>query len=88
MDPAETARVFTVPVADLTDPANRVTAVHPSGYRGPGFRVGSALVWGFTAGVIDRLLHFAGWELPWDRTGTQTGDSRRRTGLARTRDDA
>ncbi|MBM9620259.1 NUDIX hydrolase [Streptomyces zhihengii] len=68
VDPAETARVFTVPVADLTDPANRATAVHPSGHAGPAFLVESALVWGFTAGVIDRLLHFAGWERPWDRT--------------------
>ncbi|MET9256926.1 CoA pyrophosphatase [Streptomyces sp. NPDC003717] len=67
VDPRETARVFTVPVADLTDPANRATAVHPSGFRGPAFLVESALVWGFTAGVIDRLLHFAGWERPWDR---------------------
>ncbi|TXS56168.1 NUDIX hydrolase [Streptomyces sp. t39] len=68
VDPAETARVFTVPVADLTDPANRATAVHPSGHAGPAFLVESALVWGFTAGVIDRLLHFAGWERPWDRS--------------------
>lgn len=68
VDPNETARVFTVPVADLTDPANRATTVHPSGFRGPAFLVESALVWGFTAGVIDRLLHYAGWELPWDRT--------------------
>ncbi|MFJ8150180.1 NUDIX hydrolase [Streptomyces sp. NPDC096094] len=67
VDPNETARVFTVPVADLTDPANRVTTVHPSGHRGPAFLVESALVWGFTAGIIDRLLHFAGWERPWDR---------------------
>lgn len=67
VDPGETARVFTVPVADLTDPANRATAVHPSGHRGPAFLVESALVWGFTAGVIDRILHFAGWERPWDR---------------------
>ncbi|WP_431043026.1 NUDIX hydrolase [Streptomyces sp. P1-3] len=67
VDPAETARVFTVPVADLTDPANRATAVHPSGHRGPAFCVEGALVWGFTAGVIDRILHFAGWERPWDR---------------------
>ncbi|MEU6056947.1 CoA pyrophosphatase [Streptomyces sp. NPDC047097] len=67
VDPAETARVFTVPVADLTDPAHRVTAVHPSGFRGPAFAVESTLVWGFTAGVIDRILHFAGWERPWDR---------------------
>ncbi|MFE0421322.1 NUDIX hydrolase [Streptomyces sp. NPDC058953] len=68
VDLAETARVFTVPVADLTDPANRATAVHPSGHQGPAFLVESALVWGFTAGVIDRILHFAGWERPWDRT--------------------
>ncbi|MFF4398086.1 NUDIX hydrolase [Streptomyces sp. NPDC001480] len=67
VDPNETARVFTVPVADLTDPANRATAVHPSGHRGPAFLVESALVWGFTAGIIDRLLHYAGWERPWDR---------------------
>ncbi|MGC9499846.1 NUDIX hydrolase [Streptomyces sp. WG7] len=67
VDPNETARVFTVPVADLTDPANRVTAVHPLGHSGPAFLVESALVWGFTAGIIDRLLHFAGWERPWDR---------------------
>lgn len=68
VDPAETARVFTVPVSDLTDPGNRATTVHPSGHQGPAFLVESALVWGFTAGVIDRILHFAGWERPWDRT--------------------
>ncbi|MDJ1131887.1 NUDIX hydrolase [Streptomyces iconiensis] len=67
VDPAETARVFTVPVTDLTDPANRAMAVHPAGHAGPAFLVGSALVWGFTAGVIDRILHYAGWERPWDR---------------------
>ncbi|WP_051844578.1 NUDIX hydrolase [Streptomyces sp. NRRL S-813] len=67
VDPAETARVFTVPVADLTNPDNRAMAVHPRGHRGPAFLVESALVWGFTAGIIDRLLHYAGWELPWDR---------------------
>ncbi|MHC0431977.1 NUDIX hydrolase [Streptomyces sp. O3] len=68
VDPGETARVFTVPVAELTDPAHRVTAVHPRGHEGPAFLVGSALVWGFTAGVIDRILHFSGWERPWDRS--------------------
>ncbi|MEV1019813.1 CoA pyrophosphatase [Streptomyces sp. NPDC050264] len=70
VDPAETARVFTVPVADLTDPENRATTVHPSGHQGPAFLVESALVWGFTAGVIDRILHYAGWERPWDRAKT------------------
>ncbi len=67
VDPAETARVFRVPLSELTDPANRGVAVHPSGYRGAAFGIGPALVWGFTAGVIDRLLHLAGWERPWDR---------------------
>ncbi|WP_199566589.1 NUDIX hydrolase [Streptomyces triticagri] len=68
VDPAETARVFTVPVSHLTDPEHRVTSVHPRGHQGPAFLVGPALVWGFTAGVIDRILHFAGWERPWDRS--------------------
>jgi 8-oxo-dGTP pyrophosphatase MutT (NUDIX family) len=67
VDPAETARVFRVPVTDLTEPSNRVTVVHPSGFRGPAFQVGGALVWGFTGGLIDKLLHYAGWERPWDR---------------------
>ncbi|MGW2917265.1 NUDIX hydrolase [Streptomyces angustmyceticus] len=67
VDQAETARVFTVPVADLTDPAHRVTTRHPSGHTGPAFLVENALVWGFTAGVIDRILHYCGWEIPWDR---------------------
>ncbi|MFF3564057.1 NUDIX hydrolase [Streptomyces sp. NPDC002574] len=70
VDLAETARVFAVPVDELTDPANRVTVRHPSGYRGPAFEVRGALVWGFTAGLIDRILHFAGWERPWDRAKT------------------
>ncbi|MEU0133762.1 CoA pyrophosphatase [Streptomyces sp. NPDC006296] len=69
VDPAETARVFTASVADLTDPAHRVTVAHPgSGHLGPAFLVESTLVWGFTAGVIDRIVHYAGWERPWDRT--------------------
>lgn len=67
VDFRETARVFTVPVRQLTDPGRRGVAVHPSGYRGPCFQVGETLVWGFTAGVIDRILHFSGWEEPWDR---------------------
>lgn len=66
VDPAETARVFTVPVAELADPAHRGTARLPSGYRGPCFQVAGTLVWGFTAGVLDRILHLAGWERPWD----------------------
>lgn len=67
VDSAETARVFTVPLTELTDPANRGVSVHPSGHRGPCFLAHGALVWGFTAGVIDRVLHHSGWERPWDR---------------------
>ncbi|MGW5352537.1 NUDIX hydrolase [Streptomyces sp. NPDC004031] len=70
VDPAETARVFRATVADLTDPANRATLTHPSGFRGPAFLVQDALVWGFTAGLIDKILHYAGWEVPWDRERT------------------
>jgi hypothetical protein len=25
-------------------------------------------VWGFTAGLLDRLISLAGWERPWDPT--------------------
>jgi 8-oxo-dGTP pyrophosphatase MutT (NUDIX family) len=76
VDPAETARVFTASVADLADPDRRGTTVHPSGWRGPAFVVGPALVWGFTAGLIDRLLHHAGWERPWDRDRLLSLDGR------------
>lgn len=64
-DPREVARAERVPVAALVDPANRVTVVHPSGYRGPGFLVADMLVWGFTGMLLDRLLSFAGWARPW-----------------------
>jgi 8-oxo-dGTP pyrophosphatase MutT (NUDIX family) len=66
MDPAEVSSVHRVPLADLTDPANRVSVRHPSGYIGPGFTVHDMLVWGFTAHLIDRILALAGWERTWD----------------------
>lgn len=66
VDPAETGAVFRVPLAELTDPANRARLRHPSGYTGPAFEVAGRLVWGFTAGVIDRVLHYSGLERPWD----------------------
>ncbi len=69
--PAEVARVERVPVAELVDPANRMWLRHPSGYRGPAFRVRGMLVWGFTAGVLTALLDLAGWARPWqDRAPT------------------
>ena len=54
--------------SELTDPANRLRVTHPSGFIGPAFAVRGMLVWGFTAGLLDRLLAIAGWELPWDQS--------------------
>ena len=65
-DPAEVAAVHRVPLAELLDPANRTRVRHPSGYVGAAFRVRGMLVWGFTGGLLDRLLRLAGWERPWD----------------------
>jgi 8-oxo-dGTP pyrophosphatase MutT (NUDIX family) len=65
-DPAEVSAVARVRVAELADPANRLTIRYPSGLAGPAFRAGGMLVWGFTALLVDRLLALGGWELPWD----------------------
>ncbi|MEU1286472.1 CoA pyrophosphatase [Kitasatospora sp. NPDC005856] len=66
VDTAETGAVFRVTIAELADPENRVRLRHPSGHIGPAFTVAGRLVWGFTAGVIDRVMHHSGLELPWD----------------------
>lgn len=67
VDPREVASVHRVPLHELVDPANRMQVTHPSGYVGAAFRVSGLLVWGFTAGLLDRMLRLAGWEQPWDR---------------------
>lgn len=71
VDPAECAAVARVPIAELVDPVNRLQVRHPNGYVGPAFAVGGMLVWGFTAGLLDRLLELAGWAAPWDRERVQ-----------------
>jgi 8-oxo-dGTP pyrophosphatase MutT (NUDIX family) len=68
MDAAEVAHVALVPVAELAEPANRFVVRHPSGWMGAGFEAGGLFIWGFTAGLLDRLLEFGGWARPWDRT--------------------
>ncbi|GAB4085890.1 CoA pyrophosphatase [Myceligenerans cantabricum] len=75
VDEAESSHVFRAPVADLLDPAARVTVVvrHAGRiYRGPGFQVADGatthLVWGFTGGVLDELFDALGWTEEWDRT--------------------
>lgn len=73
VDTDEVAAVARVPVADLADPSHRLMLRTPSGRLSPAFRVGPyapadapMLIWGFTAGLTDRLLSVSGWERPWD----------------------
>jgi 8-oxo-dGTP pyrophosphatase MutT (NUDIX family) len=66
-DPIEVARAVRVPVAELVDPAARFLVAHPSGFVGPGFRARGLFVWGFTAGILDRIFALAGWERPWSQ---------------------
>lgn len=65
-DPLEVAAVHRVSLAELTDPASRYRVRHPSGWIGPAFGVHGMVVWGFTAGLLDRLIAIAGWERSWD----------------------
>lgn len=65
-EPNEVESVTRVRLADLINPANRVSVRHPSGYVGPGFRVNGMLVWGFTGGLIDVILDHSGLAQPWD----------------------
>ncbi|MGH3278932.1 MAG: NUDIX hydrolase, partial [Trebonia sp.] len=66
VDIGEIAAVERIRLADLADPANRVMLRYPNGRAGPAFRMGSMLIWGFTALLTDRLLALGGWERPWD----------------------
>jgi len=63
----EVVEVLHQPIADLIDPANRYSVTHPSGWLGPAFDVGLEVpLWGFTAGIVARLLEAVGWEQPWN----------------------
>jgi 8-oxo-dGTP pyrophosphatase MutT (NUDIX family) len=68
VDPAEVASVHRVAIEALTDPRNRARCLHPSGFTGPAFMVDDLFVWGFTAGLLDRLLTMAGWARDWDES--------------------
>lgn len=75
VDPGEVATVLRVPLAELLDPTHRFTVVHPMGYRGPGFAIGpdkDLLLWGFTAGLVSRLLDHVGLTEPWDESVERT----------------
>jgi 8-oxo-dGTP pyrophosphatase MutT (NUDIX family) len=66
VDPREVAAVERIGLAELADPACRVTVRTPTGRIGPGFRVKGLFIWGFTAALVDRLLTLGGWEVPWN----------------------
>lgn len=66
VDEGEVAQVLRVPLDRLLDPEHRFS-VERGGWRGPAFDVGTPVpLWGFTAGVLARLLRVAGLERPWD----------------------
>lgn len=66
VDPAEVASVHEVPISALADPVNRISCLHPSGFTGPAFTVGDLYIWGFTAGLLDKMLQLGGWYRDWD----------------------
>lgn len=66
VDHREVARVLRAPLSELTDPARRFTITHPSGFVGPAFDVDGLLVWGFTAGLLSKVIELAGLERSWD----------------------
>lgn len=69
VDTAESSTVFRAPVADLLDPANRVSSViQRDGQRfcAPAFDVDGGFIWGFTGILLDRIFNDLGWTLPWD----------------------
>ncbi|ANS78897.1 putative nudix hydrolase YeaB [Serinicoccus hydrothermalis] len=70
-DPREVARVLQPEVRDLVDPARRFRVHHPSGFVGPAWDVDGLLLWGFTAGVLDRVLDLGGLTVPWPDAPTR-----------------
>ena len=74
VDPAEVHAVFRTPIAELLDPTHRITVTHPGGYSSPGFLIGDdkdVLLWGFTAGLINKLFDFVGLTQEWDASVTR-----------------
>jgi 8-oxo-dGTP pyrophosphatase MutT (NUDIX family) len=66
----EVHAVYRVPISELRDPAHRIIVRSPRhGWTTPGFLIGpdkDVILWGFTAGVVQRFLSFVGWieEMP------------------------
>ena len=74
VDPREVNAVLRVPIEELLDPQHRVTVVHPIGYSSPGFLIGETkdlILWGFTAGLVNKLFDHVGLTRPWDASVEQ-----------------
>lgn len=70
-DPAEVHSIHRPTLTQLADPSIRYSANLPGmPYRGPAFIIDNIFVWGFTAHLLDGLLHVGGWERDWDRERT------------------
>lgn len=67
-DAAEVHEVLSVPISHLVDPQSRFTVTHPSGFVGPGFELDHLMLWGFTAGLLSRVLDLAGLTVEWDES--------------------
>ena len=65
-DAAEVHEVLSVPISHLVHPETRFTVTHPSGFVGPGFELDHLMLWGFTAGLLSRVLDLAGLTVEWD----------------------
>lgn len=66
----EVVRAELIAFDDLADPANRIMLRHRSGFRGPAFDVAGMRIWGFTGGILDRLLHHTGFGREWNQEST------------------
>ena len=66
----EVVRAEMIALEELANPDNRIMLRHRSGYRGPAFDVAGMRIWGFTGGILDRLLHHTGFEQEWNQERT------------------
>ena len=74
VDPREVHAVYRAPIEELLDPTHRITVTHPSGFSSPGFLIGhdkDLILWGFTAGLINRLFDYVGLTREWDTSVTR-----------------
>lgn len=66
INPGEVERVERIALAEFAEPDNRYRIQLSTGFISPAFIAAGLTVWGFTAGLIDRLLYLTGREIPWE----------------------